>query len=132
MSKEKTIKLGNLDSIRDFSFVSDQCNNLLYLASINTMNGEVFNLGSNIGISIHDLYLKIAKLTNTNNKIIIDKQRLRPINSEVSKLICDNTKFFKLSGLKNKIKLEDGLLKTIKWYSNKNNLEKYKFNIYNI
>ena len=73
---------------------------------------------------------------NKNNKIIIDKVRKRLDSSEVMKLRSCNKKATKIlnwrpkySGLKG---LEKGLKKTIKRFSDEQNLKFYKIKNYNI
>ena len=70
-----------------------------------------------------------------NLKITKDKSRTRPLKSEVHRLIADNTRAKKILNWKpvygNKQGLEEALIKTIDWFSKKENLEKYKSQIYN-
>ena len=47
-------------------------------------------------------------------------------------LRCDNRKIKKLVKWNNSHNLEEGLIKTIKWFSKKENLIKYTNNSYNI
>jgi nucleoside-diphosphate-sugar epimerase len=61
---------------------------------------------------------------------------LRPIGSEVERLCADNQKAAKLlnwnpsiSGIEG---LKSGLIETIKWFQNSENLSRYKTNIYNV
>ena len=69
---------------------------------------------------------------NKKNKIAIDSSRKRPKKSEVERLLCDNTKLRELTNFKSKYSLEKGLSKTIKWFSKKENLSKYKPDEYSI
>ena len=69
---------------------------------------------------------------NSNVKFVVDEQRLRPKNSEVNRLWCDNTKIRKLTGFKPEYDIEKGLKETIDWFTVKDNLAKYKTNIYNV
>ena len=65
-------------------------------------------------------------------KIETDEIRIRPDKSEVERLLGDNSKLEKLTGFKPMISLKEGLKKTIEWFSKKDNLSKYKTNIYNV
>jgi nucleoside-diphosphate-sugar epimerase len=69
---------------------------------------------------------------NSDVEFIIDKKRLRPKNSEVFRLCCDNTKIRKLTGFNPKYTLTDGLKETIDWFTRKENLIRYKTDIYNV
>ena len=56
------------------------------------------------------------KIMKVNYKIKNSDLRKRPKNSEVDHLKCDNSKIKKYTNWKNRIKLDLGLKKTIKWY----------------
>jgi nucleoside-diphosphate-sugar epimerase len=74
----------------------------------------------------------IAGIINPDVKFIEDTQRLRPKNSEVFRLWGDNTKIKSLTGFMPSYSIEAGLKETIEWFLDKNNLNKYKSNIYNV
>ena len=63
-------------------------------------------------------------------KIKIDKQRIRPIDSEVDRLKCDNKFFIKKSKWKPTISFDQGLNKTIEWIQSQDNSE--LSSIYNV
>ena len=65
-----------------------------------------------------------------NLKIISERERIRPEESEVYELICNNGKAKELCGWEPKIGLQDGLKKTIAWLEK--NIEGIKRGIYNI
>ena len=69
---------------------------------------------------------------NPNAKIIQDPNRIRPEKSEVFRLYGDNSKIVKYTDWKPQYNLEDGLIETIKWFTNKENLKHYKAGIYNV
>ncbi len=128
----KEISLGDTSPTRDFNYVEDTCNAILALSEISDADGQVVNLGSNTEISIGDTVAIIKELMNSDVKVISDADRLRPENSEVFRLWCDNTKLKKLTGFQPAYTLEQGLQKTIEWFINPENLAKYKSNIYNV
>jgi NAD dependent epimerase/dehydratase len=131
-SGKKQIELGDLSPTRDFNYVLDTCRGFIALAECDRCNGEVVNIGSNFEISVGDTLELIKKLMNSDVEILIDEKRLRPEKSEVKRLWCDNTKINLLTGFKPKYSLEEGLRKTIDWFTNKTNLSKYKVEIYNV
>ena len=69
---------------------------------------------------------------NSDVEFITDEQRIRPKNSEVNRLWCDNSKIMKLTDFKPEYSIEKGLKETIDWFSNPENLKKYKADIYNV
>lgn len=128
----KEIKLGDLTPTRDFNYVKDTTQGFLELAKSKKSIGETVNIGSGFEISIKECLEMIKNLMQSDIKIIEDKARIRPANSEVFRLICDNTKMKKLTGFQHKFRLEEGLKETIEWFSKDSNLKKYKAGIYNV
>ena len=68
----------------------------------------------------------------TDAKLKKEEQRVRPEGSEVFRLKCDNSKINQLTDFKPTSTLEQGLEKTISWFTNPENLKKYKTGIYNV
>jgi NAD dependent epimerase/dehydratase len=128
----KSIKLGDLSTTRDFNYVKDTCAGFVALADSAQTVGKTVNIGSNTEISIGDLVQLIAKLMNKKIDIDLDQTRMRPVNSEVQRLKCDNTLIRELTGFSNKYSLNDGLHETIDWFMDSANLKKYKTDIYNV
>ena len=126
------IKLGDLSPTRDFNYVEDTCRGFIAIAENDKTIGETINIGSNSEISIKDTLDLINELMSSNVNFIQDTQRIRPENSEVFRLWCDNSKIEKLTGFKPLINLEKGLQKTIDWITKPNNLKNYKAEIYNV
>ena len=129
---KKEIKLGDLRPTRDFNFVKDTCEGFIELSDCDKAIGQEINVCSGKEISMKDLLELIAKLMHSDVKFIEDEQRLRPANSEVFRLLGDNRKINSLTGYQQKYSLEQGLQETIDWFSDKENLKKYKYNIYNV
>ncbi|MBN2282900.1 MAG: SDR family oxidoreductase [Deltaproteobacteria bacterium] len=126
------IKLGDFTPTRDLSYVEDTCRGFIALAECEKTIGETVNIGSNFEISIGDLVDNIKEIMNSDAPVITDDIRLRPENSEVFRLWCDNTKIRELTGFEPKYSIKEGLRKTIAWFTNPENLRKYKTDIYNI
>ncbi|MHB2147912.1 NAD-dependent 4,6-dehydratase LegB [Calditrichota bacterium LG25] len=126
------IKLGDLRPTRDFNFVKDTCKGMILLAEGENTNGEVFNIGSDAEISIGELAHKIMNLMGVRANIVSETQRLRPKDSEVLRLRCNNQKIRQNVGFKPDFTLDEGLKITIDWFTKKENLAKYKSDIYNV
>ena len=123
------IKLGNIDTTRDLTFVKDTVEGYIEISKQEKLNGESTNIGMNYEISIKSLVDKISTILNKKIKIITDKKRLRPDKSEVSRLVCDNSKIKKFTNWEPKYNLEQGLKETIDWLEKNKKL--FKFDIYN-
>jgi NAD dependent epimerase/dehydratase len=131
-SGKKQMKLGDLSPTRDFNFVLDTCSGFVALAECDSCNGEVVNIGSNSEISVGDTLKLIKKLMNYDGDLITDEERIRPEKSEVQRLWCDDTKIKLLTGFEQEYSFEEGLMRTIEWFTNEINLSKYKVDIYNV
>lgn len=128
----KEIKLGDLTPTRDFNYVKDIARGFLVLAECDATIGAEINIASNIEISMAGLLNLIKELMNSDVKFITDKERIRPANSEVFRLLGDNTLLSSIAGFSQMYSLKEGLVETINWFKNHNNISKYKTNIYNI
>jgi NAD dependent epimerase/dehydratase len=128
----KAVKLGNLKTTRDFTFVDDLCRGLLAVASLDNVLGEVFNIGSSREISIGELFQLIAEIMSSDARVEIDPERLRPAESEVQRLLCDNRKLRDVHGFYPEIPLSEGLRQTVDWFRDPNNLRRYKGSLYNV
>jgi len=128
----KKIRIGNLTATRDFLFVEDLCVAYEQILKSNKLFGEVVNVGMNSEISIKNLIIKISKILKIKLTPLIEKKRIRPKKSEVSRLKCDNKKLKETTNWKPKYKIDDGLLKLIEWMKKDNNMKNYKPENYNI
>lgn len=126
----KKIIVGNIQTMRDFTFISDTVEGFLKaLETKKNINGEIINLGTGKTIKIKDVISSVCKILNIKPKIIIDKKRFRPKKSEVNLLISNNKKAKKILHWTPKFigkkGLENALIKTINWFKAENNLSKY-------
>jgi NAD dependent epimerase/dehydratase len=131
-SGKKEIKLGDLSPTRDFNYVEDTCRALILLAESQDTIGETVNIGSNTEISVADTLQLIKELMSSNVTFTDDKQRKRPVRSEVFRLWCDNTKIRHLLNYKPEFDISSGLQKTIDWITHPDNLKTYKTELYNV
>lgn len=131
-SGKKKISIGDLRPTRDFNFVADICMGMAAIAESDKTIGETINIGSGSETSISELFNKIKTLMNSSATVVSERQRKRPEKSEVFRLVCDNTKINKLTGYLPKYTFDEGLALTIAWFKNKDNLKRYKTDIYNV
>jgi NAD dependent epimerase/dehydratase len=130
LAGKEEIELGSLTPTRDFNFVKDTVNGFLEIAKSDRTIGEEINIATQQEISIGQLADELIKQINPMAKIICDEQRLRPENSEVNRLLGSNQKIKSLTNWKPQYTFEQGIAETIEFF--KNNLDKYKADIYNI
>jgi len=117
LNKNKTIKLGNLKPTREFNYVEDICEAYFKVLNNSKLIGEIVNVGSNTNISILNLVKKVQKISGTNNIVKQKKEIIRPKQSEVANLMCNNKKLKKFCSWQPKTNLDKGLIKTINWFS---------------
>lgn len=132
LNGKKDIKLGSLSPTRDMNYVKDTCEGFIALVKCDDAIGRAVNVGSGSEISIGNLVGLMIGIINPDAKIVSDEQRMRPSKSEVERLLCDNSLIMKLTGWEPKFQLKEGLLQTIEWFRDKDNLSKYKDDVYNI
>ena len=124
------IKLGSLGPKRDFNFVSDIVDGFIAIAESDKTIGEEINIASGEEISIQSSKGMVKKI-NKNANIVFDKLRVRPEKSEVERLLGCNKKIMKLTDWKPKVNFKVGIERTVKWFSEDQNLKNYKVDIYN-
>lgn len=130
LAGKEEIKLGALTPTRDFNYVKDTANGFIEIYRSDKTIGEEINIATQKEISIGQLGNELIRQINPNARIICDEQRLRPEKSEVNRLLGSNEKIRALTDWFPKYTFEQGLAETIAFF--KDNLEKYKVDIYNI
>lgn len=114
-SGTRQVRLGSTSPTRDFNFVTDTARGFAAVASTEATVGEVVNIGSGREISIGDLVDLLVKISGRQAEVVTDAERMRPVSSEVERLLCDRTKAEKLTGWVPQVSLEEGLRVTSDW-----------------
>ncbi len=130
LSSETRIRIGNPEPMRDLTFVKDTVKGFAAIAQSDKTVGEIVNIGMNQEISIRDLANRIADLASVKIELASEGKRIRPEESEVNRLLCNNSKLRNLTGWVPEYSLEAGLKETIDWF--KEHLSFYKHHLYNI
>lgn len=131
-SGKKEINLGDITPTRDFNYVTDTCKGFISLLKSEEAIGQTINIGSNFEISIGDTFEIIKNIMGSDIKIAFDKNRVRPEKSEVQRLWCDNSLIHSITGFKPEVSITEGLRNTVNWFTQPENLAKYKADIYNV
>lgn len=130
------IKLGAVNPTRDFSFIQDTVAGFIAALKAESGLGEVINIGSNFEISIKETVQLISDSMGASTEIISDEKRVRPEKSEVERLWADTTKAKKLIGWEPSYAGRDGfkrgIVETINWFTQSENLRPYKSDTYNL
>jgi len=100
---------------RDFNYVDDVIEALLFAAATDKTDGQVYNIGTMNPISILDVIKKIVKITRKGSYKLIkypeDKKKV-----EVGDYYADYSKFSKAIGWSPKTNFEEGLERTVRFY----------------
>jgi NAD dependent epimerase/dehydratase len=126
------VRLGDLTTTRDFTFVEDTCRGFVAIARMDCGIGEVFHIGSNQEISVGELFTLIAELMGMQATVAQEPSRFRPAKSEVLRLRCNNEKLRHACGFVPQVSLRAGLERTIQWFQRRENLSQYKPDLYNV
>ena len=127
----REIKVGDLSPTRDFNFVHDTCRGFLALARAENVDGREINIATGTEVSMRETLEMIAELMGADVRYVVDPQRLRPKGSEVMRLCGDNTLITSLTPWRPEVSLREGLSRTIGWFTDHENLRRYKPEIYN-
>jgi len=110
-----TVRLGALDTVRDFTYVTDTVEGMLAAAAAAGAEGQEFNLGSDEEVSVRELVSKVGAILNRQLKPETEAERLRPQASEVMRLRSDNSKAANRLGWRPAVGLDQGLRQVIAW-----------------
>lgn len=130
LAGREEIKLGALTPTRDFNYVKDTAKGFVEIFKSDKTLGQEINIATQREISIAQLADELISQINPGARILCDEQRLRPEKSEVNRLLGSNKKIQELTGWKPLYTFEQGLAETIDFL--KNNLDRYKIDIYNL
>lgn len=112
------VVLGNLDPIRDLTYVADTVRGFMAIANSDACIGVVTNVGNGRGVTIGELARTIADVAGRPDVgIRQDENRLRPPASEVMELVADTSRARDLAGWAPAISLRDGLTRTVDYVS---------------
>jgi NAD dependent epimerase/dehydratase len=132
LNGEVEIKLGDITPTRDLLYVKDTVNGFLKIAASDALIGHEVNIATQCEISVGSLAQLIINKINPDARIVRDTLRFRPEKSEVFRLFGSNEKLKSSTDWEPKYSLEEGLEKTINWFSESRNLVKYKSDQYNV
>ena len=110
---------GDGKQTRSFCYVTDTISGILKVASNPKAKGEVFNVGNPEEITIRTLAEKVKTLTNSTSKIVH-----KPLPEDDPKRRCpDIRKARNLLDWSPRVRLEEGLQKTIEWFRSRQAIE---------
>ena len=114
LKNEDLIVFGK-DKLLDFTYINDVIDGVVeVIEKFDDVKGETFNIASGTGVKLTYVVDKIKELLKSKSKILIKENRI----GEVWKFQANISKAKKLLGYQPEVDIDDGLLKTVKWYKN--------------
>ena len=113
LKNNKKISLGNVNSKRDLTYVSDTAKGIISSLTAEGVVGETINVGSQRSVSIKELVNMISEILEKDVEIEIDASRMRPFDVET--LVCNYDRANRLLGWTPQVSIMDGLKKTVDW-----------------
>ena len=104
---------GTGEQIRDFVFVDDVADALL--AAAERADGQLLNIGTGVGTSVNDLYRTMAAIVGGPD----DPERGSARPGELDRSVLDATRAAGELGWRPVTDLDDGLLATLDWFSDR-------------
>ena len=106
---------GDGKQTRSFCYITDTVTGLMMLTASSKAKGEVVNVGNTKEVTILELAQKIEKITKCKSTI-----EFQPLPKDDPKRRCpDTAKLERLVGWKPNVSLDDGLKRTVTWFSKK-------------
>jgi GDP-mannose 4,6-dehydratase len=121
MLRGEKIYIGSPESVRDYMYVDDHVNGYVLAMKNPKANGQVYNVGTTIGVSNKELALKIAEKVGFNDKKIElgaypPGYPYRPLISDQPSIVLDSTKIKKELDWKPKVTIDEGISKVIAYF----------------
>ena len=128
LSGKDDIHLGSLWPRRDLTYVDDTVNGFIRAAEVEEAVGRTVQLGTGRDISVGELANLAMKVLGKQARVVPQDERMRPLHSEVERLVSDASLAKELLGWTPTIGLEAGISLTAKWFGE--HLNRYKVDQY--
>jgi nucleoside-diphosphate-sugar epimerase len=115
----RVVRVGALWPRRDFTYVSDTVDGMIRAAMVENAAGGEFNLGTGADISIGELAGLIMEIAGVSCELVGDDSRQRPSDSEVVRLVSDNSRAREVLGWEPRVSLREGLGRVVEWWSSR-------------
>ena len=112
---EPVLKVGNLETFRDFTDVRDIVRGYDLLLEKGVI-GEVYNIGSGEKIKVSEVLKKLVNMSKKEIKIEIDPDKFRPVDVPI--VVCDNSKIKKDTGWETEILIDNTLKEVLEYWRN--------------
>jgi nucleoside-diphosphate-sugar epimerase len=107
------ITLGNLDAVRDFTFVLDTCAGFRRALEAELPRPTTVHLGTGVAVTIRELVATVGRVLGRELLVTHDASRVRPEASEVDVLLSDPSCAADWLDWRPAVSLEEGLRRTV-------------------
>ncbi|WP_146592269.1 GDP-mannose 4,6-dehydratase, partial [Puniceibacterium confluentis] len=113
----KSIRVGDLTPIRDFTYVEDTAAAFIAAGRSGAVSfGVPYNAGSGTSVTVKDVVNLVLRLTDCTKPVVQDVGRVRPAKSEVKELLADFSRFHRATGWKPQVEFSEGVKRTVAWW----------------
>ena len=120
------LQLGALHPTRDLTYVTDTAEAMIQVMKTPDTVGEILNIASQTEISMGELANRLIEMIQPGTPLVQDSRRIRPSNSEVTRLLGSAKKLYDFTRWESRVSLEDGLQQCIEWYSRPEHLSAFQ------
>lgn len=114
--KHEHVELTKGEQKREFNYIENLLDAIFISLVTPTSQGRIINIGSGHSISIREIAQLIAEHFKLPDNLRFGAIPYRP--NEIWDMYCDNTLAKNILEWKPRVNLNEGLIKTIKWYQN--------------
>ena len=116
---EPTVMVGNLKSLRTYADVRDAVRAYYMLVTVNPIPGEYYNIGGNYTCEVGDTLNTLISYSTKKDtiEIVVDKERLRPIDADLQ--VPDCSKFKAHTGWEPQISFETTMRDLLDYWRNR-------------
>jgi len=116
---EPTVMVGNLKSLRTYADVRDAVRAYYMLVTVNPIPGEYYNIGGNYTCEVGDTLNTLISYSKKKDtiEIVVDKERLRPIDADLQ--VPDCSKFKAHTGWEPQISFETTMRDLLDYWRNR-------------
>lgn len=111
--KNGVFELYGAENTRSFLYIDDAVSDTINLAINSKSKNEIVNIGSSEELTMKELAIRINQLLNINSKLVVYDAPTGSVNRRLPSL----NKNLEILGKRDRVSLEDGLLKTIEFYA---------------
>lgn len=109
------VKLGNMDPVRDYTFVTDTVRALLAVVAEPRAIGQVVNIGTGRGTSVRELVRETEQIIGHALVVETDAERVRTSTREVDQLVASAERLREWTGWSPTVSLTEGLTRVRDW-----------------